>query len=59
MKIKRVYEIKNTPIYKATIGVILNKEKDGFIVKTKDSFIKVIDFEYDGKFRVGDRFETK
>lgn len=59
MKIKRVYEIKDAPIYKATTGVILNKEKDSFIVKTKDSFIKVIDFEYDEKFRVGDRFETK
>ena len=59
MKIRHVCEIKDAPTYKATIGVILNKEKDGFIVKTKDSFIKVIDFEYDGKFRVGDRFETK
>ena len=59
MKIKRVIEIQGAPIYKATIGVILNKEKDGFIVKTGDSFIKIVDFEYDGKFRVGDRFERK
>ena len=59
MKIRHICEIKDAPTYKATIGVILNKEKDSFIVKTKDSFIKVIDFEYDGKFRVGDRFETK
>ena len=59
MKIRHICEIKDAPTYKATIGVILNKEKDSFIVRTKDSFIKVIDFEYDGKFRVGDRFETK
>jgi len=60
MKINRVEIVENAPNYKCIIGVILNKEKDGsFLVKTKDSFIKVIDFEYNKKFKVGDRFEIK
>lgn len=60
MKINRVELIKNAPIYKCVIGTILNKEKDdSFLVKTKDSFIKVVDFEYNGKIKVGDRFEVK
>lgn len=57
MKINRVEYIENAQNYKCIVGAILNKEKDGsFLVKTKDSFIRIIDFEYNGKFKVGDRF---
>ena len=60
MKINRVELIENAPIYKCVIGTILNKEKDdSFLVKTKDSLIKVVDFEHNGKIKVGDRFEIK
>jgi len=59
MKINKVVEIKNAPSYKCIVGAILNKGSDGFLVKTKDSFIKVVEYEYDGKFRVGDRFELR
>ena len=44
----------------STRSYILNKEKDdSFLVKTKDSLIKVVDFEHNGKIKVGDRFEIK
>ncbi|MGJ0318158.1 hypothetical protein NG767_05315 [Aliarcobacter cryaerophilus] len=60
MKINRVELIKNAQNYKCIVGAILNKEKEGsFLVKTKDSFIRIIDFEYNGKFKVGDRFDVK
>jgi len=59
MKINRVIEIKNAPTYKGIVGTILKKDKEGFLVKTKDSFIKVVDFSFDGKFKVGDRFEIR
>ncbi|MDQ7060732.1 MAG: hypothetical protein Q9M43_06195 [Sulfurimonas sp.] len=45
--------------YKCVIGAVLNKDNDGFLVKTNDNFVKVVEYEYDGKFRVGDRFEVK
>lgn len=57
MKINKIVEIENAPKYKCITGAILKKYKDGFLVKTKDSFIKVTEFEYNGKFKVGDRFE--
>ena len=58
MKINKVEYIDVAPVYKCIPGVILNKEKDGgFLVKTKDSFIKVVEFEYDGRIKVGDRFD--
>ncbi|MDQ7060733.1 MAG: formyltransferase family protein [Sulfurimonas sp.] len=59
MKINKVEEIKNAPSYKCVIGAVLNKDNDGFLVKTNDNFVKVVEYEYDGKFRVGDRFEVK
>ena len=52
--------VENAPNYKCVIGAILNKEKDGsFLLKTKDNFIKIVEFEYNEKFKVGDRFEIK
>lgn len=59
MKINKVNYIDNAPIYKCILGAILKKDENGFLVKTNDSFIEVIEYEYEGKFRVGDRFEIK
>ena len=57
MKINKVEYYDNIRAYNCIAGAILNKEKDFFCVKTKDTMIKVIEYEYEGKFRVGDRFE--
>jgi len=35
---------------------VLQKTDNYFLVKTKDNFIKVVEYEYDGKFKIGDRF---
>lgn len=57
MKICKVRLIEGARSYKNTIGQILGKTKEGFYVKTKDTFIEVVEYEYDGRIRVGDRFE--
>lgn len=57
MKINKVEYIDNAPSYKSIIGAILNKNNDGFLVKTQDSFVKVTEYEYDGVFKTGDRFD--
>jgi methionyl-tRNA formyltransferase len=57
MKINKIRYIAEAPYYKGIEGAILSKTKMGFYVKTKDSFIEVLDFEYNGNFKVGDRFE--
>jgi len=60
MKINKVELIENAPNYKGIIGAVLMKERNGcFLVKTKDSFIRVVDFEYNGNVKVGDRFEVR
>lgn len=53
----RAEEIPGAPVYKGIPGQVLLKDKDFLLVKTKDSYIKVL--EYDGKVRVGDRFCSK
>jgi methionyl-tRNA formyltransferase len=57
MKIFKVELIEDAPIYKGIIGAIINKDVRCFYVKTQDSFIKIIDYEYDEKINIGDRFE--
>lgn len=60
MQINKVEEIHNAPNYKCIVGTILSKENNGsFLVKTSDNFIRVVEFNYNYKFRVGDRFEVK
>ena len=57
MKINRVQLIDNAPNYKSIIGSIINKTSNSFIVKTKDNYIEVVEFEFDGDVNIGDRFE--
>ena len=56
VKINKACMIKDAPIYKGIPGSVIGKDRDGFFVKTLDSFIKIIDWEYDSNIRIGDRF---
>ena len=47
--------IPNSPIYKGIPGQVLAKDGDSFLIKTKDSYIRIT--KYDGKIKVGDRLE--
>tara|TARA_B100001057_G_C22869145_1_gene957936 strand:+ start:3349 stop:4242 length:894 start_codon:yes stop_codon:yes gene_type:complete len=58
MKINKVQLIDNAPNFKSIIGSIINKTSNSFTVKTKDNFIEVIEFEFDGNVNIGDRFEV-
>ena len=59
MKINKAEYIKNAPKYKSTVGTILGKSSNYFLVKTQDSFIKITDYKFDKKINIGDRFEIK
>jgi methionyl-tRNA formyltransferase len=52
--INKVEFLAEAPIYKGIPGAILNIEKDGFLVKTKDSFVKVREWTREVKVKVGD-----
>lgn len=56
IKINKVREFKGVPSYKGVVGQVLAKTTDGFLVKTTDTYIEVLSYQYDGKVRTGDRF---
>ena len=58
MKINKVELVKNVPKYKNIVGAVINITPTYFYVKTKDSFIKVTEFEFDGKIKIGYRFDV-
>ena len=45
--------IKEAPKYIGTTGQVLSKTENGFLVKTKDTFIEISEIE--GKLKVGDK----
>ena len=55
IKIISAEMIPNAPIYKGIPGQVLAKDGDSFLIKTKDSYIRIT--KYDGKIKVGDRLE--
>ena len=58
MKINKVELVEHAPNFKSIVGSVMNKTLTNFTVKTKDSFVKITEFEFDGKIKVGDRFEV-
>ena len=59
MMINKVEIIENAPNYKNIIGAVVGKEKDFIYVKTKDNFVKIVEYNYNGSIRIGDRFEIE
>jgi methionyl-tRNA formyltransferase len=55
VRINRSRLIESAPIYKGINGQLISKTPDGFLVKTSDSFIEIIEIETDLKLRVGDK----
>ena len=58
IKINKVEFLDNAQNHKSTIGTIISKNSNNFIVKTKDSLIKVTEFEFGGSIEIGDKFEV-
>lgn len=53
--INRAEMIEGAPAYKNTTGQIVGKAGNGFIVKTGDTTLKVTEYTYAGKIKIGDR----
>lgn len=58
MKINKVEYVRETKKHKLAVGTIMSKTLDGFLVKTKDGHVKVTEYEFQEKVKVGDKFET-
>ena len=47
--------LQKAPKYKGIPGVVLSKNEDELLVKTKDSFIKITDWKDDPSLEIGSR----
>ena len=57
--INKVEMIEQAPCYKGINGQILYKNRDFIIVKSKDSVIKIVEYYYDDKIKIGDRLKSQ
>lgn len=55
IRINRVEFLAGAPCYIGIPGAVLAKDENSFLVKTLDSFVRVIDWEANTRIRVGDR----
>lgn len=55
IKINKCREIIGARKYINIPGQIIGKSESGFYVKTQDTFIEILEYEYNGKIKVGDR----
>ena len=57
IKINKSVLISNAPDYKCIPGQVVGKTNDGYIVKTLDSSLEVLELETSVKIKIGDRFK--
>lgn len=57
IKINRTELIPKAPTFKGIPGAVLRTDSDGFFVKTRDSYIKVVGWSGLDTVKIGDRFK--
>jgi methionyl-tRNA formyltransferase len=55
--INRAEYIPDAPNYKGIPGAVLKVDKKGLIIKTKDSFIRIVEWSCKSKIKTGNRFK--
>ena len=58
ISINRARLVPEARPYKNIEGMIVGKTEQGFLVKTKDTFLEIIEYSYEGKIRIGDRLKS-
>jgi methionyl-tRNA formyltransferase len=57
MKINKIAMIEEAVNYRNTVGQIVGRNGHHLVVKTLDTTLEIIEYEFEGKIRIGDRFE--
>ena len=57
ISINKARMIHGSHVYKNTVGQVIGKTKDGFLIKTGDTMLEILEYTYEGKVKVGDRLQ--
>lgn len=44
--------------YRNTVGQVIGKTNEGFLIKTGDTILEILEYTYNGKVRIGDRLRS-
>jgi len=58
ISINKAKMVAGSHSYKNIPGQIIGRTKDGFLVKTEDTMIEIVEYTYDGKIKIGDRLRS-
>lgn len=58
IRINKAKMIPGAHIYKNIAGQVIGKTSQGFVIKTGDSSIEIVEYDYAGKIKVGDRLQN-
>lgn len=55
--INRSRMVAGAHTYKNTVGQVVGKTEDGFLVKTGDTMLEVVEYTFNGRIKIGDRLK--
>lgn len=58
ISINKAKMIPGSHVYKNIAGQVIGKTREGFLVKTGDTMLEILEYTYEGKVRVGDRLQS-
>lgn len=58
IKIHKAVYLPDAPKYKGVPGSVVQRESLNFCVKTIDSYVRIVSWEYEGSIRIGDRLKS-
>ncbi|RJR32867.1 MAG: methionyl-tRNA formyltransferase [Desulfobacteraceae bacterium] len=57
LRINRALYIPDAPRFKGVPGSVIGRDEESFCVKTRDTHVRVVSWEFEGKIRIGDRLK--
>lgn len=58
IRINKAKMVNGAHSYKNIVGQVIGRTEEGFLVKTADTMVEIVEYTYNGKIKIGDRLES-
>lgn len=58
ISINKAKMVNGAHSYKNIVGQVIGRTEEGFLVKTADTMVEIVEYTYKGKIKIGDRLES-